>query len=42
VDPKSYYFRLNPLLETANVRYDWLNRVVAIGIGHRVGRWSNL
>jgi hypothetical protein len=41
VDPKSYYFRLNPLLETANVRYDWLNRVVAIGIGPRVGRWSN-
>jgi hypothetical protein len=22
VDPKSYYFRLNPLLETANARYD--------------------
>jgi hypothetical protein len=36
VDPKNYYFRLNPLFETANARYDWLNRVVAIGIGHRV------
>jgi hypothetical protein len=36
VDPKSYYFRLNPLFETANASYDWLNRVVAIGIGHRV------
>jgi hypothetical protein len=30
------YFRLNPLFETANASYDWLNRIVAIGIGHRV------
>jgi hypothetical protein len=36
VDSKSYYFRLNPLFETANASYDWLNRVVAIGIGHRL------
>src|SRR6202047_4557779 len=36
VDPKSYYFRLNALFETANASYDWLNRVVAIGIGHRL------
>ena len=36
VDPNSYYFRLNPLFETANARYDWLNRVIAIGIGHRL------
>src|ERR1700730_9423352 len=35
VDPKSYYFRLNPLFETANANYDWLNRVVAVGSGHR-------
>jgi Protein of unknown function (DUF3237) len=35
VDPTSYYFRINPLFETANASYDWLNRVVAIGIGHR-------
>jgi hypothetical protein len=35
VDPTSYYFRINPLFETANTSYDWLNRVVAIGIGHR-------
>ena len=35
VDPTSYYFRINPLFETANANYDWLNRVVAIGIGHR-------
>jgi Protein of unknown function (DUF3237) len=35
VDPTSYYFRINPLFETANANYDWLNRVVAVGIGHR-------
>jgi len=36
VDPTSYYFRINPLFETANANYDWLNRVVAVGIGHRM------
>ena len=36
VDPTSYYyFRINPLFETASPNYDWLNRVVAIGVGHR-------
>ena len=35
VDPASYYFRINPLFETAAATYDWINRVVAIGIGHR-------
>src|ERR1700704_3363042 len=36
VDPTSNYFRINPLFETANAKYDWLNRVVAVGIGHRL------
>jgi hypothetical protein len=35
VDPASYYFRINPLFETASDKYEWINRVVAIGIGHR-------
>jgi hypothetical protein len=35
VDPASYYFRINPLFETAAAKYDWINRVVAVGIGHR-------
>jgi len=26
---------INPLFETSSARYDWLNRVVALGIGHR-------
>ncbi len=35
VDPESYYFRINPLFETAAPKYDWINRVIAVGIGHR-------
>jgi hypothetical protein len=35
VDPASYYFRTNPVFETAAPRYDWLNRLLAVGIGHR-------
>jgi hypothetical protein len=36
VDPASYYFRTNPVFETAAPRYDWLNRLLAVGIGHRL------
>jgi hypothetical protein len=35
VDPASYYFRLSGLFETAAPQYDWLNRIIAIGIGNR-------
>lgn len=35
VDPTSYYFRITPVFETAAPKYDWINRVVAVGIGHR-------
>jgi hypothetical protein len=35
VDPASYYFRINPLFETAAAKYDWINRLVAVGVGHR-------
>jgi hypothetical protein len=35
VDPDSYYFRINPMFETAAANYDWINRVLAIGRGHR-------
>ena len=35
VDPTSYYFRINPLFETAAAQYDWINRVIGVGIGHR-------
>jgi hypothetical protein len=36
VDPASYYFRIAPLFETAAPQYDWLNRILAVGIGHRL------
>jgi hypothetical protein len=36
VDPASYYFRINPLFETAAPQYDWINRVIAVGAGHRL------
>lgn len=29
VDSDSYYFRINPLFETAAPQYDWINRVIA-------------
>jgi hypothetical protein len=35
VDPTSYYFRISGLFETAAPKYDWINRIVAVGIGHR-------
>jgi hypothetical protein len=35
VDPASYYFRITPMFETAARAYDWLNRILAVGIGHR-------
>jgi Protein of unknown function (DUF3237) len=35
VDPASYYFRMNPTFETSAEKYDWINRVIAIGIGDR-------
>jgi len=35
VDPASYYFRISPMFETAAATYDWLNGVLALGIGHR-------
>ena len=35
IQPTEYYFRTAPFFETASVKYDWLNRVVAMGIGER-------
>jgi hypothetical protein len=36
VDPASYYFRMNPLFETSAPKYDWMNRIIAVGTGHRL------
>jgi hypothetical protein len=35
VDPASYYFRTSAQFETAAPSYDWINRILAVGIGHR-------
>jgi hypothetical protein len=36
VDPSGYYFRMNPMFETSSPKYDWMNRIIAVGIGHRL------
>jgi len=36
VDPASYYFRTSLAFETAAPRYEWLNRVIAVGTGNRL------
>ena len=35
IDPAQYYFRTAIMFETASTRYDWLNRLFAIGTGRR-------
>jgi hypothetical protein len=35
VDPASYYFRMNPIFETSSKKYDWMNRIIAVGTGVR-------
>jgi hypothetical protein len=36
VDPNEYYFRINVLFHTTASKYEWLNRIVAIGTGQRL------
>jgi Protein of unknown function (DUF3237) len=36
VDPASYYFRFVALFETSAPNYDWINRILAIGVGERL------
>jgi hypothetical protein len=35
-DPGSYYFRMSPMFETSARQYDWINRIVSVGVGHRL------
>lgn len=35
VDHGTYYFRIVPIFETAAKKYEWLNRIVAVGTGRR-------
>jgi uncharacterized protein DUF3237 len=36
VAASEYYFRILPRFEAAADRYDWLNRIVAVGLGDRL------
>ena len=36
VPPESYYLRIAPFFETGAPAYDWLNRIVAVGMGERL------
>lgn len=36
VDPSEMYFRIAPRFETAAPGYQWLNRLLAVGIGERL------
>jgi hypothetical protein len=33
VDPVEYYFRTTPVFETGSKKYDWLNGIIAVGVG---------
>lgn len=36
VAPTEYYLRNTPTFETSAPKYDWLNRIVAVGVGRRM------
>ena len=36
VDYRAMYFRILPRFDTADIRYDWLNRILVVGIGERL------
>jgi hypothetical protein len=35
-DPSTYYFRMSPMFETSAQQYDWLNRIISVGVGNRL------
>lgn len=35
VDASEYYFRTAAFFETSSAKYGWLNRIVAVAMGHR-------
>jgi hypothetical protein len=34
VDSSKYYFRVTAAFETGSKKYEWLNRIVAVGVGN--------
>jgi hypothetical protein len=35
-DPSTYYFRMSAFFETSAKPYDWMNRIIGVGIGNRL------
>jgi Protein of unknown function (DUF3237) len=35
-DPGTYYFRMSPMFETSAKKYDWINRIISVGVGNRL------
>lgn len=35
VTPEQYYFRIAPMFETSSADYEWLNKIIAVGVGER-------
>ena len=33
LDPSPYYWRTNPVFETASKQYEWLKHMIAVGYG---------
>lgn len=38
VDPSEYYFRITARFGTSEPSYEWMNRIIALGIGRRLPR----
>ena len=36
VSPSDYYLRIAPFFETASEKYGWINRMITVGLGHRL------
>ena len=41
VGPTDYYLRTAPFFETAAPKYDWLNRIVTVGVGERLPKGAS-
>jgi hypothetical protein len=36
VSPSEYYLRIAPYFETSSEKYGWINRLIGVGLGHRL------
>ena len=40
VNPSEYYLRNTPYFETSAPQYDWINRIVSVGVGRRMPKFA--